>query len=160
MMQRISKVRDQVYTNHSVRATVVHRLCCWHSRKTHCVCDRSQECTESPELCQSDRQPARPKLMASVLDGTAAIATSRNTDIQLDEADMDAAALAVADLDSFPLEPAFSAQKSAVSVSSISDDASKPLNLAHGALQHNNFNGSVGTCHITINVVPDKGLLI
>ena len=98
--------------------------------------------------------------MASVLDGTVAIAASRNTDIQLDEADMDAAALAVANLDSFPLEPATSAQKSAVSVSSISDDASRPLNLAHGALQHINFNGSVGTCNITINVVPDKGLLI
>ena len=69
-----------------------------------------------------------------------------------------AAALAVADLDSFPLEPATSVQKSAVSVSSSSNDASRHLNLAHGALQPINFNGSVGTCNITINVVPEKGL--
>ena len=57
-----------------------------------------------------------------------------------------AAALAVADLDSFPLEPVTSVQKSAVSVSSISNDASRHLNLAHGALQPINFYGSVGTC--------------
>ena len=96
--------------------------------------------------------------MASVLDGRAAIAASKNPDVQLDEADMEAAALAVADLDSSPLEPATSVQMSAVFVSSISKDASRHLNLAHGALQPINFNGSVGTCHITVNVVTDKGL--
>ena len=53
------------------------------------------------------------------------IAASKNPDVQLDEADMEAAALAVADLDSFPLEPATSVQKSAVSVSPISNDASR-----------------------------------
>ena len=96
--------------------------------------------------------------MASVWDGRAAIAASKNPDVQVDEADMEAAALEVTDLDLFPLEPATSVQKSAVSVSSISNGASGHLNLAHGSLQPINFNGSVGTCNITINVVPDKGL--
>ena len=68
-----------------------------------------------------------------------------------------AAALAVAGLDSFPLEPATSVQKSAVSVSSSSNDASRHLNLAHGALQPINFNGSVGTCNITIMLSPKRG---
>ena len=71
---------------------------------------------------------------------------------------MEAAALEVADLDSFPLGPATSVQKSAISVSPISNDTSRHLNLAHGALQPINFNGSVGTCIITSNVVPEKGL--
>ena len=97
--------------------------------------------------------------MASVLDGRAAIAASKNPDVKLDEADMEAAALAVF-VDSFPLEPATIVQKSAVSVSSISNDASRHLNLAHGAFQPTDFNVSVGTCNITINVVPDKGLKI
>ena len=92
--------------------------------------------------------------MASVLDGRAATAATKNPHVRLDEADMEAAAFAVADLDSFPLEPATSVQKSAVSVSSISNDASRHLNLAHGALQPINFDGSVGTCNITIDVVP------
>ena len=70
---------------------------------------------------------------------------------------MEATALAVADLDSFPLEPATSVQKFVVSVSSISNDTSRHLNLAHGALQPIDFNGSVGTCNITFNVVPIRG---
>ena len=159
MMQRISKACDlgQVYTNHSVRATVVHRLSAAGTPERHIM---SVTGHKNPQSLQSyaratDNQQDQ---MASVLDGRAAVVASRNPDVQLDEADMEAAALAVADLDSCPLEPASNVQKSAVSVSSISNDASRHLNLAHGALQPINFNGSVGTCNITINVVPEKGL--
>ena len=68
--------------------------------------------------------------MASVLDGRAAVAASKTRMSSWTKlADMEAAALAVADLGSFPLEPATSVQKSAVSVSSISNDASRHLNL-------------------------------
>ena len=91
--------------------------------------------------------------MASILDGRAAIAASKNPNVQLDEADAEAAALAVADLDSFPLEPVTSVQRSAVSVSSISNDASRHLNLAHGALQPINFNGSVVTLLLMLSPI-------
>ena len=60
--QFADKQETRLYTNHSVRATVVHRLSAAGTPERHnyYVCDRSQECTESPELCQSDGQPARP----------------------------------------------------------------------------------------------------
>ena len=121
------------------------------SGEPYYVCDRSQECTQSTELCQSDGQPARPNGIG--LDGRAAIAASKNPNVQLDEADVEAAALAVVDLDSFPLEPVTSVQKSAVSVSSISNDASRHLNLAHGALQPINFNGSVVTLLLMLSPI-------
>ena len=109
---------------------------------------------QSQDLCQSDEQPAAPNGIGLRWQGSDR--SVQKPGCPADEADMEATALAIADLDSFPLEPATSVQKSAVSVSSISNDASRHLNLAHGALQLINFNVSVGTCNITFNVVPDN----
>ena len=92
------------------------------------------------------------------LDGSAAIAASKTPDVQLDKADMEAAALAVVDRIRFHLSlpPVcksllFPYRQSAMMLPGIS--------TWHMVLyiQPINFNGSVGTCNITINVVPMRG---
>ena len=122
--QFADKQETRLYTNDSVRATVVHRLSAAGTPERHIMSATGHKNAQS---LQSYARATDNQLdqIASVLDGRAAIAASKNPDVQLDEADMEAAALAVADLDSFPLEPATSVQKSAVSVLSISNDASR-----------------------------------
>ena len=120
MMQRISKTCDlgQVYTNCSVRATVVHCLSAAGTPERHTMSVTGHKNAQSLQTYAraTDNQQDQ---MASVLDGRAATTATKNADVQLDEADMEAAALAAADLDSFPLEPATSVQKSACSSRSI-----------------------------------------
>ena len=59
--------------------------------------------------------------MISVLDGRAVTVAIKNHDVQLGEANLETA-FAIADLDSFALEPTTSVQKS-VTISSVSNDA-------------------------------------